>query len=391
MDKKKHLEKWNQALAQIKSSTTGISYDTWFKPLVFNSVDEDNGIIYFEVFNPLIIKVINERYMKVLESNINEAFSKPLKVSFIVPTDKPTQKKENKEYTEEVYFNPRYTFDNFVVGDHNKYAHAAAVAVAESPSKAYNPLFIYGGSGLGKTHLMHSIGCYVMEHHPELKVLYVSSEMFTNELIDAIRDTKNNKKKTKEFKEKYRNQDILLIDDIQFIEGKDSTETELFHTFNALYENNKQIVISSDRAPNKLVNLDERLRSRFEWNIIADIQAPDYETRVAILQRKAELEEITIDDDVHEVINLIAEKIKYNVRELEGAFNRISSFSLLMNEPITMKLAREVLKDILMNNDSGITPEFIKKKVCLSMRSALVMGCFFILAMYSFLPTIMPA
>ena len=270
--------------------------------------------------------------------------------------------KENKEYTEEFYFNPRYTFDTFVVGDHNKYAHAAAVAVAESPSKAYNPLFIYGGSGLGKTHLMHAIGCYIMQHHPDLKVLYVSSEMFTNELIDAIRDTKNNKKKTKEFKEKYRNQDVLLIDDIQFIEGKDSTEIELFHTFNALYENNRQIIISSDRAPNKLVNLDERLRSRFEWNIIADIQAPDYETRVAILQRKAELEGIRLNDDVQEVISLIAEKIKFNVRELEEALNRIISFSTLMGEDINIKFAKDTLKDILSNTDSGITPDLIKKK-----------------------------
>ena len=188
--------------------------------------------------------------------------------------------------------------------------------------------------------------------------------MFTNELIDAIRDTKNNKKKTKEFKEKYRNQDVLLIDDIQFIEGKDSTEIELFHTFNALYENNRQIIISSDRAPNKLVNLDERLRSRFEWNIIADIQAPDYETRVAILQRKAELEGIRLNDDVQEVISLIAEKIKFNVRELEGALNRIISFSTLMGEDINIKFAKDTLKDILSNTDSGITPDLIKKKVC---------------------------
>ena len=364
MDKKKQLEKWNKTLEKIKADLTPISYDTWFKPLVFNSVDEPNKIIYFEVFNALLVKVINERYLKLLETNIQEVFGEPLKVSFNIPTDTPKPKKENKEYTEEFYFNPRYTFDTFVVGDHNKYAHAAAVAVAESPSKAYNPLFIYGGSGLGKTHLMHAIGCYIMQHHPDLKVLYVSSEMFTNELIDAIRDTKNNKKKTKEFKEKYRNQDVLLIDDIQFIEGKDSTEIELFHTFNALYENNRQIIISSDRAPNKLVNLDERLRSRFEWNIIADIQAPDYETRVAILQRKAELEGIRLNDDVQEVIGLIAEKIKFNVRELEGALNRIISFSTLMGEDINIKFAKDTLKDILSNTDSGITPDLIKKKVC---------------------------
>lgn len=252
-------------------------------------------------------------------------------------------------------FNPRYTFDNFVVGNSNKYAHAAALAVAESPSEAYNPLFIYGGSGLGKTHLMNAIGIYLLENNENLNVLYVSSEMFTNEFIKALGENK-----TREFKNKYRNVDVLLIDDIQFLEGKDTMQEEFFHTFNALYDNNKQIVISSDREPIKLVKLEERLRSRFAWNLVADMQPADYETRVAILMKKAENSNIEIDDDLYEVICLIAEKIKDNVRELEGAFNRIVSFSSLMGEKIDKPFAKRILRDIMQNSSTSPTPEKIK-------------------------------
>ena len=255
-------------------------------------------------------------------------------------------------------FNPKFNFDNFVVGGSNKYAHAAALAVAESPSEAYNPLFIYGGSGLGKTHLMHAIGIYLLEKNPNLNVLYVSSEMFTNELIRALGEQKMN-----EFKSKYRKADVLLIDDIQFIEGKESTQEEFFYTFNTLYDSNRQIIISSDRAPNKLVNLDDRLKSRFQWNLIADIQPPDYETRVAILMKKAENMNIDVDDDLYDVICLIAEKIKDNIRELEGAFTRIVSFSHLLNEKADKTFAKRVLKDVLTNNEISVTPEKIKKVV----------------------------
>lgn len=358
-------EKWNKVMQQIKTTTTQLSYSTWFEPVVLTSVNEDKKIINIEVPNSLVLKVINDRYLRLLKNSVSEVYGGSYEISFSLPeADVKPKNIAFKEYEDEFYFNPRYTFDNFVVGDHNKYAHAAAVAVAESPSKAYNPLFIYGGSGLGKTHLMHAIGIYILKNHPELRVLYVSSEMFTTELIDAIRDTKNNKRKMDEFKNKYRNQDVLLIDDVQFIEGKEQTELELFNTFNTLYDNGKQIILSSDRAPNKLVNLDERLRSRFGWNIIADIQPPDFETRVAILQRKAHLDGIELDDDLLDVINFIAEKIKLNVRDLESALSRVTSFSTMMNERITLKFAKNILKDIISDSDNQINPEFIKKIVC---------------------------
>ena len=248
-----------------------------------------------------------------------------------------------------------------MVGNSNKYAHAAALAVAESPSEAYNPLFIYGGSGLGKTHLMHAIGIYLLEKDPALSVLYVSSEMFTNELIKALREHNMN-----EFKSKYRKADVLLIDDIQFLEGKENTQEEFFHTFNALYDLNRQIIISSDRAPNKLVNLEERLRSRFQWNLIADIQPPDYETRVAILMKKAENMNIDIEEnpDFYDVICMIAEKIKDNIRELEGALIRVVSFSQLLKEKPDKNFAKKTLKDLFSNIETTVTPEKIKKAVC---------------------------
>ena len=247
------------------------------------------------------------------------------------------------------------------MGNSNKYAHAAALAVAESPSEAYNPLFIYGGSGLGKTHLMHAIGIHLLENNPDMNVLYVSSEMFTTELIKAL-----NNKNMNEFKAKYRKTDVLLIDDIQFLEGKEATQEEFFHTFNALYDLNKQIIISSDRAPNKLVNLEERLRSRFQWNLIADIQPADYETRVAILVKKAENMGIDIynNPEVYDVICMIAEKIKDNIRELEGALIRVVSFSQLLNEKLDKNFAKKTLKDVFINMENTITPEKIKKTVC---------------------------
>ncbi len=232
---------------------------------------------------------------------------------------------------------------------------------AEAPSEAYNPLFLYGDSGLGKTHLMHAIGMYIMENYPHLKVLYISSEMFTNELIKAIGE-----KKMIEFKNKYRQVDVLLIDDIQFIGGKESTQEEFFHTFNTLHDLNKQIVISGDRPPNELTKIEDRLRSRFNSNVIADISPPDYETRVAILRKKAELANVIVDENISEVISLISEKVKYNIRELEGAFTRVLSFSALTNERITIKFAKDILKDIFSAEDFIISPEKIKKVVCKS-------------------------
>lgn len=315
-----------------------------------------------------IINILKTRYLQLIESSFKSVLNDDYRVVIKSTSDYETIAEDSVKKTsdniiktgldKQKIFNPRYNFGNFVVGNSNKYAHAAALAVAESPSEAYNPLFIYGGSGLGKTHLMHAIGIYLLEHNENLNVLYVSSEMFTNELIKALGDNK-----TREFKNKYRKVDVLLIDDIQFLEGKETTQEEFFYTFNTLYESNKQIVISSDRPPNKLDRLEERLRQRFAWNMIADLTPADYETRVAILLKKAENANIEVDDDLYEVICLIAEKITDNIRELEGAFNRIISFSSLMNEKIDKNFASRILKDIIQNGGTSVTPEKIKTVV----------------------------
>lgn len=355
---------WNQVLKIIEKDTTPISYSTWFKPIQVNSMDKNLKIVYLESDEDFIIKVLKDRYLQLIESSFKTVTGEDYRVVIKNKNDYDIQKEETEssqpvimdpKLRKQKIFNPRYTFDNFVVGSSNKYAHAACLAVAESPSEAYNPLFIYGGSGLGKTHLMNAIGIYLLEHNENLNVLYVSSEMFTNEFIKALGENK-----TREFKKKYRKVDVLLIDDIQFLEGKDTMQEEFFHTFNSLYDLNKQIVISSDRAPNKLDKLEERLRSRFMWNLIADLQPADYETRVAILMKKAENANIEVDDELYEVICLIAEKIKDNIRELEGAFSRIVSFSTLMGERIDKVFARRILKDILQNSGTSPTPEKIK-------------------------------
>lgn len=364
---------WENVLDKIKEITTQISFETWFLPLKIRKIDNDLNIVYIEVNSDnrseFIITTIKNRYLSTLET----AFKEVLEDNFRVVLkdsdqyrseevrEEPKIKPKKQLLDKEKIFNPRFNFENFVVGNSNKYAHAAALAVAESPSEAYNPLFIYGGSGLGKTHLMHAIGIYLLENNPKLNVLYVSSEMFTNELIKALNTHKMN-----EFKSKYRKADVLLIDDIQFLEGKESTQEEFFHTFNSLYDSNKQIIISSDKAPNKLVNLEERLRSRFQWNLIADIQPADYETRVAILLKKAENMGINTDEnpEIYDVACMIAEKIKDNIRELEGALIRVVSFSQLLNEKLDKNFTKRTLKDIFSNVERTVTPEKIKKTVC---------------------------
>ena len=372
--------KWKDVLALASKELTDVSYRTWFLPLVPLEMDEEKGTMSFAVTESFKANMFsrNPRYIDILEKAIKEVFRKPYHILITHKSEdeiKEILEGKNKKiaapsidssnpYKEEYYLNPKFNFDNFIVGPNNEYAHAVSLAVADNPSTAYNPLFIYGGSGLGKTHLMHAIGQHIMRTNPSLKVLYVSSEMFTSELVQALQDPVNKNSKLNAFKAKYRNVDVLLIDDIQFIEGKESTQMEFFHTFNTLYGLNRQIVISSDRHPNKLRDLDERLTSRFKSNIMADIQPPDFETRVAIIRKKAEEEGLVIDENTLEVIDLIAEKIKFNIRELDSALLRVISFSKFKNQPLTAKFAKEYLTDIFSVRDIDISCESIKKAVC---------------------------
>ena len=356
---------WDSFIEKIKKSTSKLSFDMFFSDLSLYKLDVDNKIIYIQLEDISIIKFLREKYIVQIE----DIFSRMLGDDFQVVIKSKDEYKSNKidkkkKVRKSLYkdnsklFNPKFNFENFVVGGNNRFAYAASLAVAESPAEAYNPLFLYGGSGLGKTHLMQAIGIQVIKNDPTSNVLYISSETFTNELIEAI-----NTQNTNQFKEKYRNIDILLIDDIQFLEGKEATQEEFFHTFNTLYENNKQIVISSDRPPSNLQKLDERLTTRFGFGITADVQPADFETRVAILKKKIELADIELDSDIEEVCNLIAEKIKYNIRELEGAMNRMISFSEIMNNKIDLDFAKIVLKDIYRDTDKAIAPERIRSTV----------------------------
>ena len=354
---------WGATLNYLKDTNTDLSYNTWLAPLDIHHIEEDAGIIYLVWPNQAkLINHINEHYLNQIEKAINSSADKKYRVVIKQTKDYEIAKVDTSRMTnpfkQEKLFNPRFNFENFVVGNSNKYAHAVSVAVAESPGDIYNPLFIYGGSGLGKTHLMQSIGVQVIRNNPQAKVLYVSSEMFTNEFITAIKDGKS-----RAFRNKYRRLDVLLIDDIQFLEGKEQTQEEFFHTFEALYNNNKQIVITSDCPPVELRGLDERLRTRFSWNMIADIQPPDYETRVAILRNLAEKSDIDITSNMNEVINLIADQVRDNIRELEGAYNRVIGLSQLLDEPINVDNARSILKDIIKDNEQAVAPERIRSIV----------------------------
>lgn len=341
---------WQQVLELLKDELTEISYNTWIKTIT--PVSMTSNVIELGAPADFNKGILESRYSVLIMEAIRKATKKEFEIKFVVPsqenttTKKISEKEDNDEDSCISVLNPKYTFDTFVIGNGNQLAHAASLAVAEAPARSYNPLFIYGGVGLGKTHLMHAIGHYIMEQTPSYKVLYVSSEKFTNELINAIKDDKN-----EEFRQKYRNIDILLMDDIQFIAGKERTQEEFFHTFNALYEASKQIIISSDKPPREIVTLEERLRSRFEWGLQADIQAPDFETRIAILKKKAQLENIYIPNDVYE---FIADNIASNIRELEGALIRVIAYSSLVKTEINLDIAKEALKDILSANKTRI-------------------------------------
>lgn len=360
-------QNWEKILLILKEEhdISNISYHTWLEPLTPYSFKSDTVTII--VPEQTFLAYVQKKYGLLLKVTISEFLGQECEVDFKIKEqireEEPVipqliQKSAaaiSPEVIQSANLNPKYTFDTFVVGSNNNLAHAAALAVAESPGEIYNPLFIYGGVGLGKTHLMHAIAHFVLKNNPKSKILYVSSETFTNELIDAIRNKNNTT--TTEFREKYRNNDVLLIDDIQFIIGKESTQEEFFHTFNTLYESKKQIIISSDKPPKEIETLEERLRSRFEWGLTVDIQSPDYETRMAILRKKEEMEGYNIDN---EVIKYIATNIKSNIRELEGALTKIVALSRLNKCDITLELAETALKDIISpGSQREVTPELI--------------------------------
>ena len=353
-------ENWPEILNKIKydHELTNISFTSWLEPLEIRSVD--NISITFVVPSGVMgINILNKKYTFAIKVAIAEVTGLTLDIHYVTPDQKdPVIEKKEDSFTrvmENAHLNPKYTFESFVVGGNNKFAHAASLAVAESPGEVYNPLYLYAGVGLGKTHLMHSIAHFILRNNPEARVLYVTSEAFTNDLIDSIRNGNNSA--MSRFREKYRNIDVLLIDDIQFIIGKESTQEEFFNTFEALYGAKKQIIISSDKPPKDLDILEERIRSRLEMGLIADISSPDYETRMAILRKKEETDGYHIDDAI---LDYIAKNIKSNIRELEGCLNRIRAKSILEKREITLDLAEEILKDLISPEESrNVTSQMI--------------------------------
>ncbi len=344
---------------------TDISFRTWIEPLEIYNIENDVVTIIIPSDQLQTLKYISTKYKSFFQITIAEMFDHEFDINFVLKKDvntKETQESNvslsnpfNNIHYENAHLNPKYKFDTFVVGSNNKFAHSASLAVAESPGETYNPLYLYGGPGLGKTHLMHSIGHFVMEQNPDMKVLYVTSEEFTNEVIESIRS--GNASSLVKIREKYSTVDVLMVDDVQFIIGKESTQEEFFHTFNALHSAHKQIILSSDKPPKEMETLDERFRSRFEWGLIADIQPPDYETRMAILRKNAENCDRVIDEDI---IKYIATNIKSNIRELEGAFNKIIAFAKLNKVDLTLSLAEEALKDVIYpNKPKEVTPSLI--------------------------------
>lgn len=353
---------WEKTLQLIKGELSPPSFNAFFKQIKPLQIQSNTLILL--VPNDFTKGILEDRYLNLIESSVNQLSLKKHDIKFVLSEDDVRGLKKNHNIEEDdnklkknyPNLNPKYTFDTFVIGNSNRFAHAACVAVAEAPARAYNPLFLYGGVGLGKTHLMHAIGHHIMEQKKDPKVVYVSSEKFTNELINSIKDDRN-----EEFRNKYRNVDVLLIDDIQFIAGKERTQEEFFHTFNSLHEANKQIIISSDRPPKEIPTLEDRLRSRFEMGLITDIQAPDFETRMAILRKKAQMEDIDVPN---EVTVYIAKNIKSNIRELEGALTRVVAYSSLTNKTISFELASEALKDIISTSKhEEINVNRIKEKV----------------------------
>lgn len=354
-------ELWDGALKELKERLGRQNFDTWIKPIRVR--EPTQGEFLLEVPNKFFRDWVAEHFLTEIRETLAFVSRQSVKVTLSVNQELQSQpeveKREDKERARPKKFNnlmPKYNFENFVVGASNQFAHAASLAVANQPGEHYNPLFIYGGVGLGKTHLINAIGNRAMQRRPALKILYITSESFMNELIGSLR-----RDKMEEFKSRFRNMDALIVDDIQFIAGKERTQEEFFHTFNSLYESHKQIVITSDKFPKEIPDLEDRLRNRFEWGLIADIQPPDMETRVAILQKKAEAEGIHLPQ---EVAIFLASHIYSNVRELEGSLTRLGAFASLTKAPITVDLAKEVLHNILGQSQREVTIESIQKTIC---------------------------
>ena len=360
-------ENWTTVKEAVRReySLSDISYHTWVEPLEFHNVVNDVVSIIIPSDQAHALNYISSKYKSFFQVTITEMFDHPYDINFILEKDVKAEEPAENEMAvpnqiyginyEDAHLNPKYKFDTFVVGSNNKFAHSASLAVAESPGEVYNPLYLYGGPGLGKTHLMHSIGHFILEQDPDKKVLYVTSEEFTNEVIESIRS--GNAASMTKLREKYRNVDVLMVDDVQFIIGKESTQEEFFHTFNALHAAHKQIILSSDKPPKEMETLDERFRSRFEWGLIADIQPPDYETRMAILKKNIENYDQDIDE---EILKYIATNIKSNIRELEGALRKVIASSRLNNTELSLSLAEDALKDIIYPEaPKEITPELI--------------------------------
>ena len=365
---------WDQVLSRIEDQVGKHSFSTWFKPTAL--LADAGQSLSIRVPNPLFVEWLPKHYSVVMAEALREVGRPDVKLVFVPQGDDAREEtqapalavKSSREFVDEPEaasedpeplrpggLIPRYTFDSFIVGPSNQFAHAACRAVAETPSRSYNPLFIHGGVGLGKTHLMHAIGHYVVKHHPALKLLYISSERFMNEMINALRFDR-----ILDFRSRYRSVDVLLVDDIQFVSGREGTQNEFFHTFNALHDGQKQIVISSDRPPHEIRELEERLRSRFEWGLIADIQSPDVETKAAILKRKAEDEGVPLPDSL---AMYLATRVKTNIRELEGSLIRLIAYSSLTTKPLTIELAQDVLKNVLAQEEKSVTIDQIQKKV----------------------------
>ena len=356
----------NQAKNLLKDEVTQIAYDTWFKSLEILEVNDGHALL--KTTSPYNQELLETRYADLILNTFKYITNKEWTFS-VVCDEKPKEvgsgavisnsqnsfQEQEIEISSNTTLNNKYTFETFVVGNNNRFAHAAAIAVGDKPGESYNPLFLYGGVGLGKTHLMHAIGNRILQNNRSAKILYVTSEKFTNQLINAIKDNKN-----EVFRNKYRTIDVLLIDDIQFIAGKERVQEEFFHTFNALYEDKKQIIISSDKPPREIQFLEDRLKSRFEWGLLADISCPDYETRLAILRKKAQEEKILVDDNI---LANIANKIDSNIRELEGVFNKIIATASLTHTPITLELAENTINEFKAASEKVLSSDFVKETV----------------------------